>query len=225
MVRSVPTTGGGSFQTMRIGRRRRAPGGVTRPVSLLQSPSVSPVESLRLAMLQSFNLSQLGLRLSVLAAFLEDAPRMLGHSAAFDDSIACLVHCHGLILRGQRPADHVTQGNRYAKALRSLQAALTDPVESYSDLTLAAVTILGNVEIFGGGSRIPENIQHAGGATKLIEMRGPSRAKSNFAKVLYRAQLGQGVRAPNHNLTSKTCVYRWRHNDRTASEHLCNNSL
>ncbi|KAL5442148.1 hypothetical protein PMIN07_004024 [Paraphaeosphaeria minitans] len=198
IVRSVPTIEGGSFQTLRIGRRRRVLGGVAKPdadasLPLSRPPQLSTVESLQMAMLQSFNLGQLGLRLSVMAGFIEDVPHMLGQSTAFDDSIACLVNCHGLTLRGQRPAADMSQGILYAKALLSLQAALTNSVESYPDLTLGAVTILGYVEIIGGGSRIPQSVQHAGGACKLIEVRGPSHTQSKFAKVLYMAQRGQSV--------------------------------
>lgn len=122
-------------------------------------------------MLRSFTMDQLGLRLSVIANYIEDVPRMLGKSTSFDDSVACLVNCHSLTLRGQRSGAAIEQGNLYAKALLSLQAALTDPVESYSDLTLGAVTILGYVESMGGGSRVPQITQHAGGACKLIEIR------------------------------------------------------
>jgi len=211
IVRSISTIEGASFQTMRMGRRSRAPKGSAKsnaghPFPLLRRPSLSPIESLQLALLQSFGLTHLGLRLSVIADFMEDVPRMLGQSACFDDSIACLVNCHGLIIRGQRPAGDFQQCNVYAKALLSLQAALTDPVESYSDLTLGAVTILGNVELFGGGSSIPQYIQHAGGACKLIEMRGPFYAQSNFAKALYMTQRGQSVSSPTHNLTSIIAV-------------------
>ncbi|KAL1597872.1 hypothetical protein SLS60_008359 [Paraconiothyrium brasiliense] len=198
IVRSISTTEGCNFQTMRLGRRRRAPERMANPdaddhLPLLRRASLSPVQPLQLALLESFRLAHAGLRLSVLAGFMEDVPRMLGHSTAFDDSIACLVNCHNLILHGQRPAGNRKQGNLYAKALLSLQAALTDPVESYSDLTLGAVTILGNVEVFGGGSAIPQNVQHAGGACKLIEMRGPGRVKSDLAKILYMTQRAQGV--------------------------------
>ncbi|KAJ4352403.1 uncharacterized protein N0V89_007751 [Didymosphaeria variabile] len=198
IVRSISTTEGGSFQTMRIGRRRRAPEGKANPdaddhLPRLRRPPPTLVQPLQLALLESFRLAHAGLRLSVLTGFMEEVPRMLGHSTAFDDAIACLVNCHGLILHGQRPAGNRKQGNLYAKALLSLQAALTDPVESYSDLTLGAVTILGNVEVYGGGSRVPQNVQHAGGACKLIEMRGPYRVKSNFAKILYMTQRAQGV--------------------------------
>ncbi|OAG09776.1 uncharacterized protein CC84DRAFT_1255741 [Paraphaeosphaeria sporulosa] len=198
IVRSIFTTEGSSFQTLRIGRRRRALRGVAKPdayatLPLLRPPKLSSVESLQLAMLQSFKLDQPGLRLSVMAGFMEDVPRMLGQSTAFDDSISCLVNCHGLTLRGQRPAGDIAQGHLYATALLSLQTALRDSVESYSDLTLGAVTILGYVEVFGGGSRIPQSVQHAGGACKLIEVRGPSRPHSNFTKVLYMAQRGQSV--------------------------------
>lgn len=135
----------------------------------------------------------MGFRMPTVAGYMKNIPQMLGQSACFDDSIACLVNCHDLVIHGQRPADDLKQGNMYAKALISLQAALTDPVESYSDLTLGAVTILGNVEVFGGGSSIPQHVSHAGGACKLIEMRGPCHSQSKFAKTLYMAQRGQSV--------------------------------
>ncbi|KAJ4301700.1 hypothetical protein N0V90_003793 [Kalmusia sp. IMI 367209] len=146
ILRSVPTRDGGSFQTMRIGRRRKAIEGPARVQSddripLLRRPTLSPVESLQLILVQSFNIIQPGLRLSLLTEFMTDVPPMLGRSAAFDDAIACLVSFHGQILHGRKSGDDLKQVNLYAKAILSLRAALTDPVESYSDLTLGAVVV------------------------------------------------------------------------------------
>ncbi|KAF2451295.1 hypothetical protein P171DRAFT_425813 [Karstenula rhodostoma CBS 690.94] len=66
--------------------------------------------------------------------------------------------------------------------------------------------MLGIVETIGGGSRIPQNVQHAGGACRLIEMRGPSRPQLSFTKVLYMAQRGQSVRVPTNNATLVICI-------------------
>ena len=64
-----------------------------------------------------------------------------------------------------------------------------------SDLTLCAVVILQLVELLGGsGNRTGTNfVTHAGGASKLIETRGPLGFTAKFSKYLLLHQMGSAV--------------------------------
>lgn len=193
VLRSTATEEGGSFQTLRMGRLKKSPDAV---VKLPRQPPLSPVETLQLILLETFSCLQPGLRLTTTANWIKEIPPRLGQSAALDDSIACLVNCHGILCRGQYPGDDQTQNNAYAKALFSLHKALGDGVECYTDNTLCAVTILALIEMFGGGAQGPTGpkfINHAGGAARLIEVLGPKHFQTDFAKVLLFSQRGPSV--------------------------------
>ncbi|KAF2682237.1 hypothetical protein K458DRAFT_433193 [Lentithecium fluviatile CBS 122367] len=192
VLSSAETEDGGSFQTMRFSRPKRKPaklplGDPVRQSPLPRHPSFSTIETLQLTLAESFTYRSPGLRLSVIANYIIEIPPRIGHSVALDDAINCLVNCYTLVCHGSPPGLDPKQARLYTMALFSLQRALADPIESYSDNTLGAVTILGHVEVYGGGAQDarPNYIQHAGGAVKMVQVLGPKYFRSKFAKLLY----------------------------------------
>jgi hypothetical protein len=136
-----------------------------------------------------------GLRLPTIAPYAFEVPSRLGQSSALDDAIACLVNCHSSLRRRVPPCLDLKQENLYAKALLSLQTAVEDPVEGYSENTLAAVTILNTVELYGSVTHgsWSKAVEAAGGASKMIQILGPDYFKSRFAKLLYNRSRGANV--------------------------------
>jgi hypothetical protein len=174
--------GGGIFQILWVNlpQKRVVPADRGKPMQVVasfrpRSPSLSSPDPLHMVLVRSFQHSLPGFRLSAVAMFLAEIPARIGHSETLDTAIAGIIHCHSCLCRGISPGNDLKQGDLYAKSLLKLQEALKHPIEGYSDNTLAACAILGQVEILGGGAQgnCPRFIAHAGGASKLIQMRGP----------------------------------------------------
>ncbi|PSN61621.1 hypothetical protein BS50DRAFT_638925 [Corynespora cassiicola Philippines] len=198
-VLRIKTMGdGSSYQTWRFNASSAVANGSTATSSSDASPprytpSLSASDMLQLVLLDTFNHSVVGLRVSSIAQFVCEIPRRLGQSFALDDAVKCLLHCHKTMCRGDGPSPTGPGPRSYVRALHSLQVALNDKEECLSDNTLCAVAILGQVEMLGGGACDTHGmnwIRHAGGAARLIEARGPIAAKDSFAKVLLRSQRG-----------------------------------
>lgn len=172
---------------------RRAIEGAYEPC---RSPILTAPECLQLILLDTFSSTNVGYRLSCVADYMSSIPDRIGHSAALDAALTCLVQRRVALITDEGPNTFSKQGKLYAKALFSLQDALKDPLEAYSDNTLCAVVLLAQVEILGGGMPEVNYVMHAGGAAKLIEMRGPARHCSKFSKLLLASQLGPAVSLP-----------------------------
>ncbi|CAI6274566.1 unnamed protein product [Periconia digitata] len=193
IVRSVPASdGGGFFQTMRLvrGRQNRPQDKINNRHSVIRkSPQMSSTESLQHTLCQTFQMYTGGYRISALASFVTEIPARLGHSEALDCAVACLVNCHASLCRNQAPVNDRMQEKLYAKSIVALQRALEDRVGGFTDETLAAVSIIGQVELFGGGCQGESKwVSHAGGAAKLLQIRGPEYCKTKFSKMLVSMQ-------------------------------------
>ncbi|KAL9096928.1 MAG: hypothetical protein Q9165_000892 [Trypethelium subeluteriae] len=113
----------------------------------------------------------------------------MGESPALDAAAACLANAHSNTLRNQRSSgNQVADPVLYLEALQRLQEALAEPKTGMSIHTLAATTLLGIVETLGGLREDSKYLSHAGGTTKLIEMRGPSNHFDEFALDVLRSQ-------------------------------------
>ncbi|KAI8630202.1 hypothetical protein F5Y19DRAFT_429323 [Xylariaceae sp. FL1651] len=110
------------------------------------------------------------------------APRF-GHFPALDNAFRCLVTvAHSKLVPNRKRSDSVILGY-YGKALRSLQAAVDDPIDRYAAETLCAASILAVFELFNLRS---EQLwgSHMAGVSRLIQLRGPARFGSEFEQAL-----------------------------------------
>ncbi|KAF2473670.1 uncharacterized protein BDR25DRAFT_340991 [Lindgomyces ingoldianus] len=202
VVKLSSTEDGGSFSTLRVARTRRKAiqrhqqDGDCWPLAMAQDPPLSPTESLQLILIESFGSTQPGLSLACAVECISSIPRRLGHSTPLDDAVTCLIERRSCLARKEYMPSQF-QSKLYVRAIRSLRAAIADPVEGYSDNTLCAVILLGQVEVLGGGNSEGHNyVAHAGGASKLIQLRGPSRHQSCFSRLLLADQRGATASLP-----------------------------
>ncbi|KFY51265.1 hypothetical protein V497_09282 [Pseudogymnoascus sp. VKM F-4516 (FW-969)] len=91
----------------------------------------------------------------------------------------------------------------YTKALKALQADLSDKNQWMKPETLCAAELLGAFEMLDGSSEPRSWIHHVGGATRLIEARGSHRFDTEFEIALLFEHIGPSVMEAM--LTNTTC--------------------
>lgn len=121
-------------------------------------------------------------------SFMLELPSRAGHSQTLDAAVKCVSMALRLSMTGETNAAACRDAggsihDQYARALRCLQGALEDPLESRSANTLCSVILLSFYEEIRGhtGSM---SVQHAFGTTRLIEHRGAGAWKTEFDKSL-----------------------------------------
>ncbi|MCJ1274626.1 hypothetical protein MMC21_002423 [Puttea exsequens] len=72
----------------------------------------------------------------------------------------------------------------YGKALLKLNKALQDPIEGVSSDTLSATVLLSFYEMLNCTERFSW-VRHAGGAAKLMRLRGPDRHRTGFGLAVF----------------------------------------
>ncbi|KAF4469969.1 hypothetical protein FALBO_3145 [Fusarium albosuccineum] len=88
---------------------------------------------------------------------------------------------------------HVLVLSHYNKALRAIQAALSDKTQCMSPETLCAVELMGVFEMLDGSSGSHTWKRHAGGAARLMQARGACEFKTPFEMALFLEQIGPSV--------------------------------
>ncbi|KKP04207.1 hypothetical protein THAR02_03725 [Trichoderma harzianum] len=78
----------------------------------------------------------------------------------------------------------------YAKALNEVQKAIDDDALRMSQETLYATELLGIFELLNPQPQMNSWICHAGGAARLIQLRGPDRFQTDFELALFMAHIG-----------------------------------
>ncbi|KAK4071359.1 uncharacterized protein Triagg1_6020 [Trichoderma aggressivum f. europaeum] len=78
----------------------------------------------------------------------------------------------------------------YAKALKEVQKAIDDDALRMSQETLYATELLGIFELLNPQPQMNSWICHAGGAARLIQLRGPDRFQTDFELALFMAHIG-----------------------------------
>lgn len=121
-------------------------------------------------------------------------PARLGHSIALDNAVECVIHAFDAFMKESSSINNIAI-KYYLRALRSLNRAL-EGLEAHSADTLCAVMLLGVYEVISS-SESSSWIKHAGGASRLMEMRGPKRWTSDFEKTLFQAHLPVIVNSSN----------------------------
>ncbi|KAK1245978.1 hypothetical protein MKX07_005047 [Trichoderma sp. CBMAI-0711] len=160
------------FQLLRY--RSTTPASSSRDSSppVPKAPSLPRAEKLALALAASFKNPLYGYRLHHLGKYMTEIPRRLGHNPALDIAVECLLQSHTQLLEAIEFSQPSTQPSpEYMRALQTLQNVIADPVLGTS----------------------AETVSHAGGASKLILVRGPKRIRTNFEYNLLRTQRGRMV--------------------------------
>lgn len=96
----------------------------------------------------------------------------LSESTALSDALACLLATFSN-LRCGLPYQDLIDLSTYGKALKSLHRALKDPNAQYATTTLAAVTILYQVEVAYDSSKGPNKALHCATIYDTMLTRGP----------------------------------------------------
>ncbi|KAL7932061.1 hypothetical protein V8C35DRAFT_102054 [Trichoderma chlorosporum] len=182
------------FQLLRY--RSTSPSSISRDSSspVLRSPSLLQAEKLASALIASFEAPPAGYRLHHLGRFMTEIPCRLGHNPALDIAVECLLQCHTQLLEaGQFPEPVNQPSPEYMRALHTLQNVIADPVLGTSAETVCATMLMAYYEMMAPERRAHQYIAHAGGASKLISIRGPGRVRTTFEYHLFRTQRGRIV--------------------------------
>jgi len=111
---------------------------------LYRQPSPSQHQELARALLESLDTGGIGHRMSVFGPFIREVPGRIGHNAALDAAVACLVHAHSALVH-QRHGSEIASPQLYLRAVQTLQTCLEN--EGRSANTLCACVLLGLVEV------------------------------------------------------------------------------
>lgn len=118
-------------------------------------------------------------------------PSRLGTSKVLDDAVHCLASHYVGKLSGQYQVVRRAR-QAYGKALLSLRQAISDPEQGVSSNTLCATMVLSLYELFSCTKK-DAWVKHAGGAGRLIQIRGSARHMNEFDRVMLYAFRGQMV--------------------------------
>lgn len=149
-----------------------------------RSPTSTVTDRLRIGFMAAYIDGPPGFQLSGYNYNLHDLPKYLGSSPCLDYATHCLVKTHSVRTRGQLTRHNL--GGTYLGAIRSLQAALNDPVEARRGTTLCAIALLNYAEILGDPSWFYTYLQHSGGLASLIKYLGPSRGYDDLGKIIVK---------------------------------------
>ncbi|KAL7948820.1 hypothetical protein V8C42DRAFT_230334 [Trichoderma barbatum] len=122
-------------------------------------------------------------------------PSRYGKVAALTYTVDCIVARLNQITRTSVP-DRASDGedriilHHYAKALKEIQRAIDDDALRMSQETLYATELLGIFELLSPQPEMNSWICHAGGAARLIQLRGPDRFQTEFELALFMAHIG-----------------------------------
>ncbi|KAK3370800.1 hypothetical protein B0T24DRAFT_300131 [Lasiosphaeria ovina] len=136
---------------------------------------------------------------SKLLAFI---PSRYGQVATLTHATDCVVAKLRHMMVGQGGGEADVLGH-YTKALRALQVALDDEEQRFTPETLCATQLLAVYELLSADGKPVSWIRHVGGATRLIEVRGVDRFKSEFDLALLTAHAGPAV--TEAFLNNKSC--------------------
>jgi hypothetical protein len=204
------------FQLLRY--RSTTPSSSSRDSSppVPRAPSLSRGEKLASALTASFEIPPDGYRLHHLGRYMTEIPCRLGHNPALDIAVECLLQSQTQLLEANQFSQTSNQPSpEYMRALETLQNVIADPVLGNSAETVCATMLMAYYEVRRLSSlhffnpmlkfcshliqmMVPERrshqyIAHAGGASKLIFVRGPRRVRTNFEYNLFRTQRGRIV--------------------------------
>ncbi|KAL7919849.1 hypothetical protein ACQKWADRAFT_300226 [Trichoderma austrokoningii] len=182
------------FQLLRY--RSSTPPSPSKDSNLLipKTPSLLRAEKLASALAASFRAPLDGYRLHHLGRYMTEIPCRLGHNPALDIAVECLLQSHTQLLETNQNCQTDPQpSSEYMKAIQSLQNVIADPVLGTSAETVCATMLMAHYEMIIPERRSHQYVAHAGGASKLISVRGPESVRTNFEYSLFRTQQGRIV--------------------------------
>lgn len=166
---------------------RKIPSPVQHSISRFPSPTYS--YDLARSLIKALNTGSDGHRMSAFGPFIRDVPARIGHNAALDAAVACLVHAHSAMIQN-KGANEIASPVLYLRAIQRLQACLEDPAQGLSSNTLCASVLLGLVEALAGPRVGNQYLAHVGGAGRLMELQGPNLCRDRFAREILRFNRG-----------------------------------
>ena len=125
-------------------------------------------------------------------------PPLTGSNKLLDSAVRAVALAHLGLVHGLK-SFLIEARPLYGKALHLLSLALGNSTEALSAETLGATILLSLYEIFASNSS-KSWLQHAGGASALIRIRGPARHRYGFHRELYLAY--------RHTLVTEACRSR-----------------
>ncbi|RMZ90052.1 hypothetical protein DV736_g2719, partial [Chaetothyriales sp. CBS 134916] len=112
-------------------------------------------------------------------------PNLTGQNFLLDNAIRALSLAHMGNLHGNRTILNQSRPY-YGRAIRLLNAALSDPETGMASETLSATMLLSFYEMFASESN-DSWIKHAGGASTLMKLRDPSRYRYGLDREIFLA--------------------------------------
>jgi len=146
------------------------------------------IEGLRLNFIYKLERDGLAARLAMMPGrhILKHIPQRIGISRALDDAVRCVSVNHN---SSAYRSSTFESGGLYLLALRSLQAALYDPILTDTSETLAAAALLQMHEHYiDHPSR--RWIHHARGVVTMLQLRGPAKITNSVERAVLQAQTG-----------------------------------
>ena len=131
---------------MKNGQKVAPNSNCSTPMATLRYPSPSQHEELARALVETLDTGGIGHRMSNFGSFIRGVPSRIGHNAALDAAVACLVNAHTSMIHN-KCASEVANPVLYLRAVQTLQASLEDPLQGMSPTTLCASVLLGLVEV------------------------------------------------------------------------------
>lgn len=117
-------------------------GTLSPPPRMIHSPDHGLVRGL----INALTTGSVGHRMSLFGSFITEVPARIGHNAALDAAVACLVHAHSSLVHN-RGANEIAPPVLYIRAIQKLQGCLEDPIQGFSPNTLCASVLLSLVEV------------------------------------------------------------------------------
>lgn len=111
-----------------------------------RQPSPSQHQELSRALVEALSTGGVGHRMSAFGPFIREVPGRIGHNAALDAAVACLVGAHSSLVH-KKNATEIASPELYLRAIQTLQGCLEDPQQGMSSNTLCASVLLGLVEV------------------------------------------------------------------------------
>lgn len=148
----------GVFQKFRISNKisdtnkkasrnpRSKSGSNSPPSTVPRQPSPSQHQELSRRLVEALSTGGAGHRMSAFGPFIQEVPARIGHNAALDAAVACLVYAHSSMVH-KRNTHEIANPGLYLRAVQTLQTCLEDPLEGMSSNTLCASVLLGLVEV------------------------------------------------------------------------------
>jgi hypothetical protein len=187
------------------------------PTSQLYDPfSAFPHDGLARRLVKAMENDDAGYSISDFGSFMQEVPRRVGHNAALDAAVTCLIHTRSAMIT-IKALNNLETPKHYLAAVQKLQHCLEDRIDGMSPNTLCAAVLLSLVEVSTkyiislassmlislkalAGPRLGNSyLAHVGGAGRLLEIQGPQTCKDNFAKEILRFARGGIVSAEASN--------------------------